>query len=119
MLRSATFSSRLLLALGVGMVGALSGCQSPPPPCTHCRRPAHGAVCGYRRFGGHDHPRSGAEDTGGTANHGRRGAGSYQPRSSKPGDRLTFTFNDAIAVRMATPGSPPVGTAGSETREFT
>ena len=32
MLRSATFSSRLLLALGVGMVGALSGCQSPPRP---------------------------------------------------------------------------------------
>ena len=32
MLRSATFSSRLLLALGVGMVGALSDCQTPPRP---------------------------------------------------------------------------------------
>jgi len=32
-----------------------------------------------------------------------------------PGDRITVTFNDAIAVRMAIPGSPPVGTAASET----
>ena len=32
-----------------------------------------------------------------------------------PGDRLTITFNDAIAVQMAMPGSPPVGTSASET----
>jgi hypothetical protein len=30
------------------------------------------------------------------------------------GDRLTITFNEAIAVQMATPGSPPVGTGTSE-----
>ena len=32
-----------------------------------------------------------------------------------PGDKLTITYNDAIAVQMATPGSPPVGTGASET----
>ena len=32
MLRSANVSSRLLLALGIGMVSALNARQTPPPP---------------------------------------------------------------------------------------
>ena len=114
MLRSATFSSRLLLALGVGMVGALSACQTPP-------RPAPTAAAHTEQFvatvvsvdmttrevvlstpdGRQTTVVAGPEVT----NLGR----------VKPGDRLTITINDAIAVQMATPGSPPVVTGASET----
>ena len=113
MLRSATFSSRLLLALGIGMMGALSACQAPPPaaPTTvaHHTEQFVATVVSVDMTtrevvlstpdGRHAMVVAGPEVT----NLGQR----------KPGDRLTFTINDAIAVQMATPGSPPVGTGAS------
>jgi hypothetical protein len=115
MLRSAIFSSRLLLALGIGMVGALSACQIPPPPApttvAHHTEQFVATVVSVDMTtrevvlstpdGRHATVVAGPEVT----NLGRL----------KPGDRLTFTINDAIAVQMATPGSPPVGTGASGT----
>jgi len=115
MLRSATFSSRLLLALGIGMVGALSACQTPPPPApptvSHHTEQFVATVVSVDMItrevvlstpdGRHGTVVAGPEVT----NRGRL----------KPGDRLTFTINDAVAVQMATPGSPPVGTGASAT----
>ena len=113
MLRSAAIASRLLLALGVGMVGALSACQTPPPPAPAVA--PHWAVRGYRCFGGHDHPRSGAEHPDGRQTTVVAGPEVTNLGRLNPGDRLTITINDAIAVQMAMPGSPPVGTGASET----
>ena len=118
MLRSATFSSRLLLALGVGMVGALSACQPPPRPTPTVSAHTEQFVATVvsvdmttrevvlRTPDGRQTTVVAGPDV---TNLGR----------VNPGDRLTVTFNDAIAVRMATPGSPPVGTAGSETPNCT
>jgi hypothetical protein len=115
MLRSATFSSRLLLTLGVGMVGALSACQPPPPrptPIVSAHTEQFVAtvvsvdmttrVVVLRTPDGHQTTVVAGPDV---TNLGR----------VKPGDRLTVTFNDAVAVRMATPGAPPVGINASET----
>ena len=113
MLRSATFSSRLLLALGMGMVGALSACQTPPPPAPAVAHHTEQFVATVvsvdmttrevvlsTRDGRQTTVVAGPEVT----NLGRL----------NPGDRLTITINDAIAVQMARPGSPPV-TGASET----
>ena len=114
MLRSATFSSRLLLALGMGMVGALSACQTPPPPAPAVAHHTEQFVATVvsvdmttrevvlsTRDGRQTTVVAGPEVT----NLGRL----------NPGDRLTITINDAIAVQMARPGSPPVVTGASET----
>jgi hypothetical protein len=111
MLRYAAFSSRVLLVLGMGMVGVLSACQPAPPPApptvSHHTEQFVATVVSVDMTtrevvlstpdGRHATVVAGPEVT----NLGRL----------KAGDRLTFTINDAIAVQMATPGSPPVGTA--------
>jgi hypothetical protein len=114
MLRSATFSSRLLLALGVGMVGALSACQAPPPP------PAPTAVAHTAQFVATvvSVDRTTREVVLNTPD-GRQTTVVAGPNVTNlgrlnPGDRLTITINDALAVQMAKPGSPPVGTGRSE-----
>ena len=113
MLRSATFSSRLLLALGMGMVGALSACQTPPPP-------APTAVAHTAQFVATvvSVDRTTREVVLSTPD-GRQTTVVAGPNVTNlgrlnPGDRLTITINDAIAVQMAKPGSPPVGTGRSE-----
>ena len=114
MLRSATFSSRLLLALGAGMVGALSACQTPPSP-------APTAVAHTGQFVATvvsvDMP---TREVVLSTPDGRQttvvaGTDVTNLGRVNPGDRLTITYNDAIAVQMAMPGSPPVGTSASET----
>jgi hypothetical protein len=114
MLRSATFSSRLLLALGVGMVGALGACQTPP-------RPAPTAVTHTEQFVATvvSVDLTTREVVLSTPD-GRQTMVVAGPNVTNlgrlnPGDRLTITINDAIAVKIATPGSPPVGTSRSET----
>ena len=113
MVRPANFSSRLLLALGMGIVGALSACQTPPPP-------APTAVAHTEQFVATvvSVDMTTREVVLSTPD-GRQTTVVAGPNVTnlgrlKPGDRLTVTFNDAIAVQMATPGSPPVGTSASE-----
>jgi hypothetical protein len=112
--RSATFSSRLLLALGVGMVGALSACQTPPRPLptavTHTEQFVATVVSVDMT----------TRDVVLSTPDGRQTTVVAGPNVTNlgrlnPGDRLTITINDAIAVQMATPGSPPVGTGASAT----
>ena len=114
MLRSVTLSSRLLLALGMGMVGALSACQSPPRPLptavTHTEQFVATVVSVDMT----------TRDVVLSTPDGRQTTVVAGPNVTNlgrlnPGDRLTITINDAIAVQMATPGSPPVGTGASAT----
>ena len=114
MLRSAIFSSRLLLALGVGMVGALSGCQTPPSPA-----PTAVAHTGQFVATVVSVDMTTREVVLSTPD-GRlttvvAGQDVTNLGRLNPGDKLTITYNDAIAVQMATPGSPPIGTGASET----
>ena len=114
MLRSANFFSRLLLALGVGMVGALSACQSPP-----CPTPTVSAHTGQFVATVVSVDMT-TRDVVLRTRDGRQTTVVAGPSVTnlggvKPGDRLTITINDAVAARMATPGSPPVGISGSET----
>ena len=114
MLRSVTLSSRLLLALGMGMVGALSACQSPPRPLptavTHTEQFVATVVSVDMT----------TRDVVLSTPDGRQTTVVAGPNVTNlgrinPGDRLTITINDAIAVQMATPGSPPVGTGAPVT----
>ena len=114
MLRSATFSSRLLLALGLGMVGTLSACQTPPPPApaavAHHTEQFVATVVSVNMT---------TREVVLSTPDGRQTTVVAGPNVTNlgrlnPGDRRTITFNEAIAVQMATPGSPPVGTGASE-----
>ena len=114
MLRSAIFSSRLLLALGVGMVGALSACQTPPSPA-----PTAVAHTGQFVATVVSVDMTTREVVLSTPD-GRlttvvAGQDVTNLGRLNPGDKLSITYNDAIAVQMATPGSPPIGTGASET----
>ena len=114
MLRSVAIASRLLLALGVGMVGALSACQPPPSPT-----PTAVARTGQFVATVVSVDMTTREVVLSTLD-GRQTTVVAGPEVTNlgrlnPGDRLTITFNDAIAVQMAIPGSPPVGTSASET----
>jgi hypothetical protein len=113
MLRSATFSSRLLLALAMGMVGALSACQTPPPPApptvSHHTEQFVATVVSVDMN---------TREVVLSTSDGRHGTVVAGPEVTnlarlKSGDRLTFTINDAIAVQMAPAGSPPVATGAS------
>ena len=113
MLRSATFSSRLLLALGVGMVGALSACQTPPPlPTAVARTEQFVATVVSVDMTTREVVLSTPDGRQTTV---VAGPDVTNLGRLNPGDKLTITFNDAIAVQMATPGSPPVGTGASVT----
>jgi hypothetical protein len=115
MLRSATFSSRLLLALGLGMVGTLSACQTPPPPApaavAHHTEQFVATVVSVNMT---------TREVVLSTPDGRQTTVVAGPNVTNlgrlnPGDRLTITINDAIAVQMAAPGSPPVGTGAPVT----
>ena len=114
MLRSATFSSRLLLALGIGMVGALSACQTSPRPLPTAVARTEQLVATVVSV-----DMTTREVVLSTPD-GRQTTVVAGPNVTNlgrlnPGDRLTITINDAIAVQMAAPGSPPVGTGAPVT----
>jgi hypothetical protein len=111
MLRRTTFS---LLALGVGMLSALSACQTPPPPSPTAVAHTEQFVATVVSV-----DMTTREVVLRTPD-GRQTAVVAGPNVTNlgrvnPGDRLIITFNDAIAVQMATPGSPPVGPGASDT----